>query len=63
MLQKIWTKDTCPSQHLLNFVKASADLTLGENNHVLKSSCYVTMQTVSRTAGREDWSQFSEKIF
>ena len=58
----IWTANTHPLQSLLNFVEASADLVLGENSEVLKSSCYVTMQTVSGTGGLEDWSRFPTKI-
>lgn len=42
-------KEYLPIVGLAEFCKASAELALGENNEVLKSSQYVTVQTISGT--------------
>lgn len=49
MLQKIWTKNTCPLGGLAEFCKVSAKLVLGKNNKVLKSGWFFTVLTISVT--------------
>lgn len=62
LLQKIWTKNTCLLQDVLNFVKASAEVALGENTQVLKAAGMSPCRPFWNR-GLEDWSQFSATNF
>ncbi|VFV20130.1 aspartate aminotransferase, partial [Lynx pardinus] len=45
------------------FCKASAELALSENNEVLKSSWYVTIQTISENAALMIGASFLKRFF
>uniref|UniRef100_A0A8C0Z653 Aspartate aminotransferase n=1 Tax=Canis lupus familiaris TaxID=9615 RepID=A0A8C0Z653_CANLF len=56
-------KEYLPIAGLAEFCKASAELALGENNEVLKSSRYVTVQTISGTGALRIGASFLQRFF
>lgn len=63
LLQKNLDKEYLPIGGLAEFCKASAELALGENNEVLKSGRYVTVQTISGTGALRIGANFLQRFF
>uniref|UniRef100_A0A8C5L8X2 Aspartate aminotransferase, mitochondrial n=1 Tax=Jaculus jaculus TaxID=51337 RepID=A0A8C5L8X2_JACJA len=56
-------KEYLPIGGLAEFCKASAELALGENNEVLKSGRFVTVQTISGTGALRIGASFLQRFF
>lgn len=56
-------KEYLPIGGLAEFCKASAELALGENNEVLKSGRFVTVQTISGTGALRVGASFLQRFF
>lgn len=56
-------KEYLPIGGLAEFCKASTELALGENNEVLKSGRFVTVQTISGTGALRVGASFLQRFF
>jgi len=63
LLEKKLDKEYLPIGGLAEFCKASAKLALGENNEVLKSCRFVTVQIISGTGALRVGASFLQRFY